>query len=244
MTNAAGSMSVPTATKKRTANRSRNGSSRRRASAAVGLSVTARPARKAASASGTPKNTEPAAATASPALTETIRKWSLWSRISVRTRGSSQATTIANTANAARPASTSAGSRSPPTPIETSTAAKTTPARSCITLQPSIERSVSGSVVRRLLRVMLTTTTLDDIAMPRPAISAPARPTPRSMKAALAIAVVISELHGNRPDQAAVLAPKPPSVDLDADLEEQQHDAYVSQQLETRVVGDEPGREG
>ena len=57
--NASGSISVPIATKNSTANTSRNGSRRRLASAASGLSVTARPATNAASASGMPATTAP-----------------------------------------------------------------------------------------------------------------------------------------------------------------------------------------
>ena len=66
-TSASGWISVPIATKNRTAKRSRKGSRRRRASAASGLSVTARPPTNAARASGTPKSAEPTPASARPA---------------------------------------------------------------------------------------------------------------------------------------------------------------------------------
>ena len=49
-----------------------------------------------------------------------------------------------------------------------------------MTLQLSSAASVLGSVVRRTLRVMFTTTTLDDIAIDRPTIAEPAGLMPNS----------------------------------------------------------------
>jgi hypothetical protein len=40
-----------------------------------------------------------------------------------------------------------------------------------------------------------------------------------------------------------VLAPEAGEIDLDAHLEQQQHDAHISQQLELRAIGDVAGRE-
>ena len=71
-----------------------------------------------------------------------------------------------------------------------STSAALTPSRSWITLQPSRASSVRGSVVRRRLRVMLTTTTLEDIATERPTIAAPARLIPKAQNTTPAMAHV------------------------------------------------------
>ena len=86
------------ATKKRTANRSRNGSSRRRASAASGLSVIARPPTNAARASGTPNTAAPSPASASPDATDAMRNRSCSSRSRRGCDGSSRATATATTA--------------------------------------------------------------------------------------------------------------------------------------------------
>ena len=55
-------------------------------------------------------------------------------------------------------------------------------ATSWTTLQPIISRSVSGLVVLRRLRVMLTTTTADDEAIPSPTSKATLNSSPASGK--------------------------------------------------------------
>ena len=106
-----GSMSVPTATKNSTANTSRNGSRRRRASAVSARLLIARPATNAARAVGTPKNTAPAPANASPDATEMIRNRSCSERSRLRTNGSTWAATTARTANATSSASATGSDR-------------------------------------------------------------------------------------------------------------------------------------
>jgi len=67
----------------------------------------------------------------------------------------------------------------PPIPrMTTRISAALTPTRSWIRLQPRSTSSVRRSVVRRRLRVMFTTTTLEDIAIDRPIIAAPPSGTP------------------------------------------------------------------
>ena len=109
--NATGSMSVPIATKNRTAKTSRNGSSRRRASAASGLSVTARPATNAASASGMPATTAPA-----PAKREAARDGDDQEQVVLVAKpsehlGEDHAATAARAANASNPPNATAGGR-------------------------------------------------------------------------------------------------------------------------------------
>ena len=82
----------------------------------------------------------------------------------------------------------SVNSTSPPIAIATGrspapksvriTAALATPAMSCMRLQLSSASSVGGFVVRLRLRVMLTTTTLDDIAILNPRRNAPSGAMP------------------------------------------------------------------
>jgi len=122
--------------------------------------------------------------------------------------GRRNAATADRSANASTPA-TAARPERPPTPTTTTRiSAAPTPTRSWIRLQPSRTSSVRASVVRLRLRVMLTTTTLDDIAIDRPIIAAPAGCRPRARQAAALKAHVASTCRGasrrsRRPSRAS-----------------------------------------
>ena len=71
--------------------------------------------------------------------------------------------------------------------------AELTPTRSWMRLHPRRTSSVLVSVVLRRLRVMFTTTTLDDMAMERPIMAAPAGAMPSARQArALATQVTMT----------------------------------------------------
>ena len=88
------------------------------------------------------------------------------------------------------PSAASSGGRDPRPKKATISSAIATPAMSCSTLQLSSASSVARFVVRRRLRVMLMTTTLEDRATERPINTAPRHPTPSANVAAPTINVV------------------------------------------------------
>ena len=183
-------MIIPIVTKNSTAKTSRNGSSRRRASAASGLSVTASPATNAASAKGTSKTTAPSPASPRPDATDTMRNRSCSERSRRRTRGSSQAPAIATPRNATMLRTARLMGRAPGLATARSSSERLTPVTSCSTDQPSSACSVERSVVRRRLRVMFTMTTLEDMATHRPTIEAARSGSPRAVIATATTRVV------------------------------------------------------
>ena len=96
---------MPMATKKKIANRSRNGSSRLRASDETGPSLIVRPAMNAARARGMPVRRAPAPATARPVAMDTARNRSGSLRMRARTRGRSREVSSARAPNAVSPSS-------------------------------------------------------------------------------------------------------------------------------------------
>ena len=76
-----------------------------------------------------------------------------------------------------------------------------------------------------------------------PTAPAPNGGSPAAAAAAVAIAAVMTVWSGAAQHELAVLAAEPGDVDLDADLEQQQHDADVGEQHELVVVGDVARRE-
>src|SRR5213076_1915549 len=88
------------------------------------------------------------------------------------TWGKSQAPTNATATKAAMLAMATPIGRLPGLATASRTIDRPTPVASCRTDQPRRACSVERSVVRRRLRVMLTMTTLDDIATHRPSTDA------------------------------------------------------------------------
>jgi hypothetical protein len=88
-----------------------------------------------------------------------------------------------------------------------------------------------GSVVRRRLRVMFTTTTLDDIATASPISAAAESSSPSAAKTAIEAPNVIAIWIGTGPQHRRVLAPQLTEVDLDTDLEQQQDRADLAKRL-------------
>ncbi len=111
---AAGSTSVPIATKKSTAKRSRNGSTSRRASCEIGRTEKSTPATNAASATGTLKKTAPTPAIASAADTARMRNESGWSCTDPSSRGTAQPCTAHATTTNARALPIAKTGESPP----------------------------------------------------------------------------------------------------------------------------------
>ena len=232
------------ATKKSTAKTSRNGRRRRRASLASWLSVTARPPTNAARASGTPKTAAPTPARARPDPTEVIRNRSCSSRSRLRTRGSRRrAATMVTTPNPASPSAASPSDRPPGSMTDSRIAARATPTMSCMTAQPTSASSVGRSVVRRRLRVMLTMTIDDDSATDRPMTAAAIGSRPVTRKATTGDDGRDDDLGRPGQQHRAVVASQLGQVDLDADLEQEQHDPDVGQQLELLAVRDVARRE-
>ena len=107
-----------------------------------------------------------------------------------------------------------------------------------MTAQPSRAMSVGRSVVRRRLTVMLTMTTDDDSATHSPTSAAASRSRPASINTAAARPVEITTWSGAAQSSGPWSRRSRAEVHLDADLEEQQHDADVGEQLELVVVRD------
>ncbi len=124
----------------------------------------------------------------------------------------------------------SSGSRSSAFQMASTMAPTMTPVRSCSRLQPSSDSSVALFVRRVTERVMLTTTTDEDMATHRPSTSATSIGCPNRVKAPAARMRGGDDLQWRGQQQRAVLAPQPAHVELDADLEEQQHHANIGEQ--------------
>ena len=112
-----------------------------------------------------------------------------------------------------------------------------TPVRSCSRLQPSSDISVALLVRRVIERVMLTTTTDEDMATHRPSTSATSSGWPRTVEHHAGDDGGGQDLQRGRGQQRAVLPSQSAHVELDADLEEQQHHADVGQQAHLLLVG-------
>ena len=112
-----------------------------------------------------------------------------------------------------------------------------TPERSCSRLQPSSAVSVALLVRRVWLRVMLTTTTDEDMATQRPRMSATSMGWPERCQHEAGDDRGGDDLERRGCQQRAVFASQPAHVQLDADLEEQQHHADIGQQLHLLAVG-------
>ena len=105
--------------------------------------------------------------------------------------GSTWSAATARSPKAASSASATGSGRPPYPETARITVASTTPVTSCSTLQPSRPSSVGLSVVvRRLERVMFTTTTELDIATDTPTRAAPSGATPSAANTRAAIRVV------------------------------------------------------
>ena len=236
-------MSVPTATKNSTANTSRNGSSRRRASAVSARLLIARPPTNAARAAGTPNQTAPAAASASPDATDTIRNRSCSDRRWRRTIGSTWAGDDREDdvggeqreGDRQRPA-VGAGRRD-------DHRAQRHPGD--VLEHAPAEQALVGRLVRR---PPARAGDVDD--------DHGARHGHRQADQGRAVRRQADreqherghgrrdpDLQRRRPQEPAVLAPHVPEVDLDADLEQEQHDPDVGQELDLVAVGDVAGRE-
>ncbi len=112
-----------------------------------------------------------------------------------------------------------------------------------MTAQPRSASSVGRSVVRRRLSVMLTMTIDDDSATHRPTSAAAIGSRPVTRKTTAGDDRREDDLDRRHQQDRAVVASQPGQVDLDADLEQQQHDTDVGQQLELLAVGDVARRE-
>jgi len=108
---------------------------------------------------------------------------------------------------------------------------------SCITLQLRSASSVARLVVRRRLRVMLNNHYARR-QRDRQADQDRAAPTnPESERGRAYDQGCRQHLHRRRPQDRAPIANQPHRVDLDADLEQEQHHADIRQQLELTPVG-------
>ena len=125
-----------------------------------------------------------------------------------------------------------------------STAAIVTPVRSCRTLQPSRVVSVTSSVVRRELRVMLAMTTLEDRATHNPSTAAGRSSTPSASNDAPRNEGRNDHLHRRGHQKTSLLTPQLEWVDFDAHLEEQKHHAEIGQELEALAIRHETRRKG
>ena len=236
-------MSVPTATKNSTANTSRNGSSRRRASARLGAVADREAADERRQRAGTPNQTAPAAASARPDATDTIRNRSCSDRRWRRTIGSTWAATTARATigreqregHRQRPA-VGAGRR------DDHRAQRH--AGDVLEHAPA-EQALVGRLVRR---PPARAGDVDD--------DHGARHGHRQADQGRAVRRQADreqhergdgrrdpDLQRRRPQEPAVLAPHVPEVDLDADLEQEQDDPDVGQELDLVAVGDVAGRE-
>src|SRR5712692_2730008 len=140
------------------------------------------------------------------------------------------------------PAAASGGREPRPKKAITSKA-RATPIMSCITLQLRSASSVARLVVRRRLRVMLMTTTLDDSATDRPTRTAPRQPTPNPSAAAPTTRVVTSTCTGAVHKTALRLRiSRTGSISMPTSKQEQHH-ADIRQKLELTPVGDITRRE-
>jgi hypothetical protein len=112
-----------------------------------------------------------------------------------------------------------------------------------MTLHPSSACVVAVFVIRRRLRVMLTTTTLEERATDTPTINAPFQRKSGSVRDRCRHGRHTDRVQRNDPQQLPTFAAKLARIDLDSDFEEQQHDADVGEELELMPIGNVTGRE-
>ena len=110
--------------------------------------------------------------------------------------------------------------------------AATSVTASCRIAHTTSARSVTGSVVRLRLRVMLTTTTELESATARPSVTAPEHAGAERGERESARDRADRDLQRHREEDPARLAPQRAQIKLDADLEQKEHDADIGEHLD------------
>ena len=160
-----------------------------------------------------------------------------------RMRGRTAATITVSSTKATSARSASPTGREPESTSASRTAARATPVTSWSTLQPSSALSVA-----RVGATPLAAGDVDDDDARRQRHAETQEGGDLRAEACrhhhgAADRRRQDRLRGRREQQAAMFAPQMPQVDLDPDLEQQQHDSDVGEQLQLVAIGDVAGRE-